>query len=325
MSIMDIDLLKDLIGENVVILGHHNADPDSIGAAVGVKELLSIITPSSQTEIVMPKDISTLSRGIIASLKLDVSEEYSGPVDTAIIVDTGSLNQLGEWDEKVQNVTSLIVIDHHSRGLEIEKHANLYLLDEDASSASEIVYRLMRSSDHVPSVNTAKALLTGIIFDSKFLSIGSADMFKSVSSLLEVTGDISEVRELFSSGYTVPEKIARIKAAQRMNYRRVNGWVIAFSELGSYQSSGARALISLGADVAVVTGTEKKATRSSLRSTNQFYNKTGIQLGELVSAVAQQVEGDGSGHPTAAGFNGKCSVEEFNESILCKLQELLSD
>ena len=325
MSTMDIDLLKGLIGENVVILGHHNADPDSIGAAVGVKELLSIIAPSSHAIIVMPKDISTLSRSIITSLKLDVSEEYSGPIDTAIIVDTGSLNQLGEWEEKVQNVNSLIVIDHHSRNLEIEKHANLYILDEDASSTSEIVYRLIQSLGHVPSENTAKALLSGIIFDSKFLSIGSADMFQSVSSLLELTGDISKVRQLFSSGYTVPEKIARIKVAQRMSYNRINSWVIAFSELGSFQSSGARALISLGADVAVVTGTEKKATRSSLRSTNQFYHKTGIQLGELVSAVAQKVEGDGSGHPTAAGFNGKCSVEEFNESILCKMQELLSD
>jgi nanoRNase/pAp phosphatase (c-di-AMP/oligoRNAs hydrolase) len=117
----------------------------------------------------------------------------------------------------------------------------------------------MHSSGHVPSENTAKALLAGIIFDSKFLSIGSADMFKSVSSLLEVTWDISKVRELFSSGYTVPEKIARIKAAQRMSYNRINGWVIAFSELGSFQSSGARVLISLGADVAVVTGTRKKS------------------------------------------------------------------
>jgi phosphoesterase RecJ-like protein len=324
MSIMNLDMFKDLIGENVVILGHHNADPDSIGAAVGVNELLSRITPDSNVNVIMPKDISNLSRSIIDALGLDVSEEHNDSFDTAIIVDTGSLNQLDVWEEKVLGVDSLIVIDHHSRSLDIEKHVSLYFIDEEASSASEIVYRMMNSVGHIPSEKTAKALLAGIIFDSKFFSIGSADMFESVSGLLGVTWDISEVRGLFSSEYTVPEKIARLKAAQRMTYSRVNGWLIAFSELGSFQSSGARAMISLGADVAIVTGKEKNAIRSSLRSTNKFYSKTGIHLGVLVSHVSHEVEGDGSGHPTAAGFNGSCDIEDFNNNILGKLSELLS-
>lgn len=321
---MNLDLFKDSIGEYVVILGHHNADPDSIGAAVGVKELLNTISTDSNVHVIMPKDISTLSRSIIESLGLDVSELYHDSFDTAIVVDTGSLNQLDVWEDKVLEADSLIVIDHHSKSLEIEKQATLYILDEEASSTSEIVYRMMNSNGHIPSEKTAKALLAGIIFDSKFLSIGSADMFDSVSGLLGVSGDISEVRKLFSSEYTVPEKIARLKAAQRMSYTRVNGWLIAFSELGSFQSSGARALISLGADVAVVTGKEKESTRASLRSTNQFYSKTGVQLGELVSMVSQEVDGDGSGHPTAAGFNGTCDVDEFNEQVLGLLRDLLS-
>jgi nanoRNase/pAp phosphatase (c-di-AMP/oligoRNAs hydrolase) len=109
-----------------------------------------------------------------------------------------------------------------------------------------------------------------------------------------------------------------------MNYQRVDGWIIAISDLGSYQSSGARALISLGVDVAIVTGTEKQATRSSLRSTNRFYSETGIQLGELVNKISKELEGEGSGHPTAAGFNGSCSVDEFNNSIFEEIKNLLA-
>ncbi len=324
MSIMDVDMFRDFIGKNVVILGHHNADPDSIGAAVGVRDLLKTIAPSSNATVVMPKDISTLSRSIIDSLGLDVSEAHIDSYDTVVLVDTGSLNQLGTWEEKTRNANSLIVIDHHSRSTEMEKHACLYILDEAANSTSEIVYRLMNLVGHIPSEKTAEALLAGIIFDSKFLSIGSAALFESVSGLLGIIGDISKVRMLFSSEYTVPEKIARLKAAQRTKYTRVNGWLIAFSELGSFQSSGARALISLGADVAIVTGKKKSSTRSSLRSTNQFHTKTGIQLGELVSMVSDQVDGTGSGHPTAAGFNGDCGVEEFNDLVLEKLKDLLT-
>lgn len=325
MTTMQLDMFKELIGENIVILGHHNADPDSIGAAVGVKELLSVINPNSYSTIVMPKDISTLSRNIINILQLEISEKHYDSFDTVIIVDTGNFNQLDVWKEKIRGANSLIVIDHHAKNSDIEELANLYIIDEKASSTSEIMFQLLRSANHLPSEETAKALLAGIIFDSKFLSIGSTSTFESVSRLLEVIGDISEVRAMFSPVYTTSEKIARLKAGQRMKYHRINGWLIALSELGSYQSSGARALITLGADMALVTGSEKKGIRASLRSTNQFYSTTGIQLGELVSQVSHQVEGEGSGHPTAAGFNGNCSPDEFNTKILNKLKELLNN
>lgn len=321
---MNFVLLKENIGSKVVILGHHNADPDAIGAAVGVKELFTSLAPNSEITIIMPGDISKLSRTIITSLDLDIFEEYAESFDTLVLVDTGSLNQLDDWEDKTRNVTNLVVIDHHSRNNEIQKLADVYIVDEEASSTSEIVHGLIENYGMQLTDKTVKALLAGIIFDSKFLSIGSSATFHAVSKLLESIEDISQVRNLFSSGYPMSEKIARMKAAQRMNYHRINGWLVVFSELGSFQSSGARGLISLGADVAIVTGREKKLTRSSLRSTNQFYSKTGVHLGELIGSISVNVDGEGSGHPTAAGFNGNCSVDEFNNLILENLRNLLS-
>lgn len=315
---------KDQLGEKLVVLGHHNADPDAVGAAIGIKELVKFLKPNSVVTVVMPSDISTMSRNIIESLGLDVSENHHDSFDTVIVVDSGSLSQLGEWKEKIVQASTLIVIDHHSRNNEIHEKASLYLLEEESSSTSEIVFRLMESYSYNPSVVTSKALLAGIMFDSKFLSIGTGDMFQSVSKLLKITGDISEIKDLFSSEYVVSEKIARLKAAQRMNYQRVDRWIIAISDLGSYQSSGARALISLGADVAIVTGTEKQATRSSLRSTNRFYSETGIQLGELVNKISKELEGEGSGHPTAAGFNGICEVNDFHDAVIHEITKILS-
>jgi nanoRNase/pAp phosphatase (c-di-AMP/oligoRNAs hydrolase) len=149
-------------------------------------------------------------------------------------------------------------------------------------------------------------------------------MFESISELLSNVGDISQVRDLFASEFHISEKIARLKSAQRMEYYRYKGWIIVTSMLGSFQSSGARALISLGADVAIVTGKDKNMTRASLRSTNQFFKKTGIQLGELVSHISMDLDGEGSGHSTAAGFNGFCEAQKFNDLILQKLEIMLS-
>ena len=315
---------KDHIGNNVVILGHHNADPDAIGAAAGIKELIERLSPSSLVTCVMPADISALSERIIEILELEIREEYHGSFDTLLVVDTGSINQLGDWAEKVRGSDfNLIVIDHHNRNSEYDKISDFYLFDDEAGSTSELVHRLFKEYGLAPSIKSAKALLAGIIFDSKFFSIGSAQTYKTVSELLEITGDLSSTRELFNSNYLLPEKIARIKAAQRAEIHQLDGWIIAFSRLGSYQSSGARALISLGVDMAVVTGENKGDLRSSLRSTQRFHEKTSIHLGELLTDVSDSLDGMGSGHPTAAGFNGKVDVESYHRIILSTLIELL--
>ena len=316
---------KDYIGDKVVIIGHHNADPDAIGAAAGVKELVERLSPSSSVTCFMPADISRLSERIIKLLGLDIHERYTDSFDTLIIVDTGSLNQLGDWEEKVRGSGfKLVVIDHHKKNPEYEALSDYYLVDEEVGAASELVHRLFKEHDLTPSVTSAKALLAGITFDSKFFSIGSAQTYKAVSELLEITGNMSSIRELFNTNYPVSEKIARIKAVQRTKTYQKGGWIIAYSQLGSYQASGARGLLSLGADVAIVTGENRGTLRSSLRSTQRFFDKTSIHLGELIIKVSDSFDGQGSGHPTAAGFNGEGDVESYHQVLLSALTELIS-
>ena len=312
------------MGKRIVVLGHHNADPDAIGAAVGVKELVEKLSPTSVVTCVMPADVSALSERIIQMLGLEIREEHYDPFDTLIVVDTGSLNQLGDWEGKVRGSGfNLLVIDHHNWNPEYDELSDFYLIDDEAGSTSEQVHRLFKEYDLEPSITTAKALLAGITFDSKFFSIGSAQTYQSVSELLEITGDISSTRELFNSPIQLPEKIARIKAAQRAETHQLNGWIIALSRLGSYQSSGARALISLGADVAVVTGEDKGDLRSSLRSTQRFHDETTIHLGDLISEASETLDGQGSGHPTAAGYNGSGDIDEFHSKIVALIKKKL--
>ena len=85
----------EYIGRKVVILGHHNADPDAIASAIGVKELIQRLRPESFAVIVMPADISKLSLQIINSLDLEIVESYSDSFDTVVIVDSGNLTQIG--------------------------------------------------------------------------------------------------------------------------------------------------------------------------------------------------------------------------------------
>ena len=163
--------------------------------------------------------------------------------------------------------------------------------------------------------------MAGITFDTKYLSLGDSETFSILSDLLEGVGNISEIRSLIETETSVSEKIARLKTAQRTELHLINDWIIVFSEIGSFHSSGARALLSLGADLAVVIGIDNERIRASLRSNQYFYTKTGIHLGKLVSEIDGEYEGSGSGHPTAAGYNGVGSLIDFKEILLNQIRK----
>jgi phosphoesterase RecJ-like protein len=311
----EMDRFRGVVKGRVIVLCHHNADPDALGAAQGVKELIEELT-GSEPSIVIPDDASALSRSIASTLGIELLETAFQEADAFVVVDTGSLNQLGGWERPLKETDAGIVyIDHHLPDSEMYELSTLYFVDPEASSASEIVYTLYTHYDVKPSETTSTALLAGIAYDTKHFSIGGPKTFQIISSLLEEVGDVSRIKELLSTSSRQSEKIARLRAGQRAEIEVVGEWILAFSRLGSFQSSGARALVSLGADVAAVAGQDKGALRASFRSKNRFHRLTGIHLGEMVGTLASRFGGSGSGHPTAAGYNGKGNIEDFMDCV----------
>ena len=207
---------------------------------------------------------------------------------------------------------------------EISKTSDCYIHKPEFHSTSEIVFELFQEYNLSPSKSTAMALLTGIAFDSKFFSIGDAKMFQRVSNLLKITGEISVISNLMKTSPTLSEKIARIKTAQRGKTHKIKNWIIVTSKVSSYQASGARGLISLGADVAIVAGEKKDKIRASIRSTHKFHQDTSINMGHITKKLGKSLNGEGSGHPTAAGFNSTGKVEEFIDKILYILSEKIT-
>jgi phosphoesterase RecJ-like protein len=316
----------DCIGKKVLIVGHQNADADAVGAAQGVKELIRTLNPSADVEIVMPENTNKLASNVASALGLEIvtSETIEG-ADTLVIVDTGGISQLGDWWNTVnRSDTSIIFIDHHLPDSEILHLSNLYVLDPDASSTSEMVYELMKTYDIIPSRVTASALLAGIAFDTRHFSMGGARTFRAISELLEVTGDVSDIKDLLSLPMSSPEKIARLKACRRAEITQSDEWIIATSRLSSFQSSGARALVSLGADLAIVAGKVNGDVRASMRSTTQFYRSTMLHLGDFTYELAKTFDGSGSGHPTAAGIRCPIDLDSFFKVTMKRVEEELT-
>lgn len=312
---MDVDtsVLRDNLRGKVSIICHHNADPDAIGAAYAFQRLIAVIDPEAVTEILYPDSASQLSERIIRHFSIDASNHTKlvGP-DTVIVVDTGSLVQLESLTSFVESAKTRIFIDHHGRDPEIDRLATIYISDENAVATCEIVSNIWGEMGFEPPKEVAEVLLLGIIFDSKHFGIGTSRLFRTVARLMDLGANLKGARDLLQASMDSSERIARLKSAQRSTMYRIGSWLLVTSNLGSFEASAARGILSLGADVAIIAGNDKENLKVSFRSTEEFYLKTGIHLGDEVSKpLAELYGGAGGGHPTAAGVNGVGDSEEF--------------
>ena len=313
MQIQDITNLLDKVHARfVVLLCHHNADPDAIGAAYALSSLLERLRPRIKTEIAAAEGPSRLSKHLLNTLQLKiVPDPKFGKADAIILLDTNTIQQLGEWAEIVKTSNSpIIVVDHHASHPETEQLATLLVSDENASSTCEIVYKFFMDMNVRFTESEAKALFLGIAFDTRHFILANSTTLKIVADLIDAGVNAQEVLNLLSLPMEESERIARLKASRRVRLLKVGVWIVAFSNVSAYLASAARALISLGAHVAIVAGQKNDKLRVSMRASQEFYKVTRVHLGrDLAKPLGEYLRGMGGGHSVSAGANGAGDLE----------------
>jgi len=307
-----IELIDERNVKLVVLLCHHNADPDAVCSAYALSSLLKRLRPEIQVEIAAAQGPSRLSRHLLNFIPATLTEEPRiEEADLLIILDTNTVQQLDDWAERVKNAKApIIVIDHHASHPETEKLATLMVADENASSTCEIIYRFFKEAETKLEKNEALAIFLGIAFDTRHFVLASSSALKTAADLVDAGVNVQEALSMLSLPMDPSERIARLKASQRAKIRKIDDWIIALSHVSAFQASAARALISLGADVAVVAGQINDSVRVSLRCTKEFHEKTGIHLGrDIAKPLGEYLHGMGGGHSVSAGVNGSGDVE----------------
>ena len=313
---MQINKITALIDKSdaklAVLLCHHNADPDAVCAAFAFSQLLRRLRPKLKVTISAAHGLSKLSKFSLKSLPIKLTAQpHIENADLIVLLDTNTIQQLDEWSEQLKTSNSpLVVIDHHTSHPDTEHLATVSLTDEKASSTCEIVYQLFRETEVKPTKVEAKALFLGIAFDTRHFILASSATFKTVADLIDAGLNVEETLPLLSLPIDLSERIARLKASKRVKLKKMNEWLIALSQVSAYQASAARALIRLGAHMAVVVGQRGDKLQVSLRACRDFYEKTGIHLGrDVAKPLGDYLHGMGGGHSTSAGANGVGEVD----------------
>jgi phosphoesterase RecJ-like protein len=245
--------------------------------------------------------------------------------DAIVLLDTNTIQQLGDWAERVKGVKCpIIVIDHHASHPETERLAAISVADENVSSTCEIVYRFFMDMNVRFTEEAAKALFLGIAFDTRHFILANSTTLKTVADLIDAGVNAKETLSLLSLPMEESERIARLKASKRVKLLRFGGWIVAFSHVSAYQASAARALISLGAHAAIVAGQKDGRLRISMRATQEFYHETGLHLGrDLAKPLGEYLRGMGGGHSISAGVNGVGDFEVCLKRCIRMLKEKL--
>ncbi|MDH7478222.1 MAG: DHHA1 domain-containing protein, partial [Candidatus Bathyarchaeota archaeon] len=155
--------------------------------------------------------------------------------------------------------------------------------------------------------------------------LANSSTLKSIAELIDAGVNAQETLSLLSLPMDFSERVARLKACRRAKLFKVGEWIIAFSHVSAYQASAARAIIDLGAHVAVVAGQKNENLEISLRCVRDFHEKTGIHLGkDIAKPLGEYLHGMGGGHSTAAGVNGVGDIETGLKRCLRLLKEKLA-
>lgn len=309
-----------------LILCHRHADADAYCAASSLYFLLKRLRRGIDVEVAAPSGFSAVAKRIAERFKTNIKENPDlHDKDIIIVVDTGNLELLEGWAEDFRRTKAMkVFVDHHPLSSSVKGIPDRLIVDEGATSTSEIVYRIFRAHGTGAGRKVARILLTGILADSQHLTIANSSTISVVQELLKEGASLDLARGLLTFRRDPSEVIARFKGALRLKVYRLGNWFYSTTEVGSFHASLARMLVDVGADVAMAFGEVEGEARACFRSSRNFYSESKIHLGkDVAEKLATMVrDGVGGGHPTAASLTAKVKGWEILEGSLALLERM---
>ena len=205
--------LMELIGQSsqVFIMGHKNADLDSVGAAMGVaclcrkkgKKVNIVIDLENNSSKKLIEEILQVPEYKDAFLSGQDAMLMCDNRSTLIVVDTNRPDQV-EYKPLLEAISKICVIDHHRRAADYIDPVVVNLHQPYASSTAELVTELLvyavEKNDVLPI--EVKSLMAGMCLDTKFFNVRTGERtFEAAAVLRRMGADTTEVKMLLQSDF----------------------------------------------------------------------------------------------------------------------------
>ena len=303
---------------NILIAAHIHPDGDAVGSVLGLGLALERI--KKKVTLYIEDAIPAVYQFLPSVHQIQKETGDIKQFDAAIILDCSDLHRIGSVAEAVSRIPMLINIDHHTTNTRFGK---LQIIDPDASSTAEIVYRVIREMDITIDKGIAYALYTGIMADT-----GSFRFSNTTPAAFEIS------HEMVKCGAD-PHRVAH-HVYETISLNRIKLLTMLFDSI-ELSENGNLSTMTLTQNMLAATGTEvedvnglinyarriekvklavllyERKARNGRRPASEFH--VSLRSDGSVNAAAIAASFGGGGHHNAAGFDIKATLPELKSII----------
>ena len=305
--------------KNILIISHVNPDGDTLGSMCGLYSIIQKHYKKKAEMLILsklPKVYEFLPHIQEAKSfdKFDRSREY----DLVITVDVASLDRIIDAQILFERAKSTINIDHHRTN---NLFGNLAIVEPNASSTGEVVYKILKKLDIKPDLETANCLYTAILTDT-----GGFRFENTSTKVFKVAAELAELginpNELYRKCYESKSKAMVLfqsyclskavfvnddKIAYTVVYRKDMEKFTAGEDYTDGIAEMLRAINTTEVSF-VVKEVDARICKISMRSKKQ-------DIAEVCSSFG------GGGHKFAAGCTIKTSCDEAVKRLLSEIKK----
>ena len=303
--------------KNIIISSHINPDGDAIGSGLGLYLALTKKYPDKSIRFVLEDKVPYNYFFLKGTEKIEKFDELKDEpkADLFIVVDSAVFKRIGKVAD-LRKDAFLVNIDHH---ISNDNYGDLNIV-KNISSASEVVYGVIKDLGIEIDTLAGESLYTGIVTDSGNFQYDSTSMdtFRIAGELLGLGIDrdniINEVYRSRTLGFIRTLGIA-LSEMKIDNEKKLVSFLLTkdFMTKNNIQKDETEGIVEKlleykDCEVAVFLKEEGNGKiKGSLRS------KRDIDVNEVAKAF------DGGGHRKAAGFTTTLTEEEIIKIIKEKI------
>ena len=298
--------------ENILVITHVDPDGDAIGSLTAVG--LAMKQFHQRVTLVCDDSVPERFRYLPMVDKVRKNPDDSIQYDLLIAVDCGDEFRMGRaYSNLAEHKPFIINIDHHITNTQF---GDINLVEPEATSTAEILYRLFGELNILISEDIALSLLTGLVTDTLgFRTTGvTANTLRTGADLVEAGANLGYVTMQALNMRSLSTMELWRTGLNKMQMRDGLLWA-SITDLerkaANFRSNSSVGLVNLLADV------EEAAMGAVLMEMSDNTVKVGLRCRPPYDVAEVALALGGGGHPLASGCTMVGSLEEA-EALLVR-------
>ena len=304
--------------DRIYLFPHENPDGDAVGSTAALCSMLRDM--GKDCDVLIDEELPDNLKFMDDDMFIIPEGEVEAP-DLSVAVDCSEISRFPKLEKIFRSAESSICIDHHMTEVPL---CDLNYVDPSAAAVGELIFKLMKTMDHVPSKREAEALFAAITTDTGDFKYSNTtrETHEIVCELYDSGIDVSAVSSAIYENES-PEKMRLVGEAVG-NMKFYAGGRIAVTSVTQEMLKETGAVMSdaepVVARIRSVRGVEAAFVFKEKAADKTFVSmrsKKDLNVQKLASRLG------GGGHERAAGCTLDMGLEDAEKTVVGLAEEML--